>query len=262
MSRTFRTRRSTIAAAALVSVLALTATACGDEGKDDTGKGKDDPFAGKTDAQIVEAAIKATKGAQSVTVAGQGPMDPEPGQPKLRTDINLSIHADGRCTGSMGVKGQGSMEIVSTGTAAYIRPDETFLNTQIKDPSMPAGQAEQVVKMMKGKWLTGSKDGDFATFAEICDLEKIMKEDAGDKSVKPTDARRAGETTVNGQKALKFTGPDGTEAYVAAEGEPYLVKIVGKSDGEPYTLNYSNYGKAPLPKVPSPDDVLDTDQMG
>lgn len=275
MSRTTRPRRNAVAAAALVSVLALTATACGDEGKDDTGKGKEDkgstvttpekpkdPFAGKTDTQIMESALAATKAAKSLTIKGEGPMDAEPGKPTQRTNINLSIHNDGRCAGTLGVKGQGEVEIALVGSTTYMRPDDTFLQTQFKDPSMSAGEQEQVVKMMKGKWLTDSKDKDFAGFAEICDLKKFMDDGTGSAdNVKPTDARRAGETTVNGQKALKFTGKNGTEAYVAAEGEPYLLKLVGKDEGEPFTLDLTEFNKAPLPKVPTPAEVLDMGQM-
>ncbi|MEU3600237.1 hypothetical protein ABZ714_16195 [Streptomyces sp. NPDC006798] len=278
MSRTTRPRRNAVAAAALVSVLALTATACGDEGKDDTGKGKDDkgstvttpekpkdPFAGKTDAQIMESALAATKAAKSLTIKGEGPMDAEPGKPKQRADINLSIHNDGRCVGTMGVKGEGKVEIANVGSAAYIRPDDTFMRTQINDPSMSAGEQEQVIKMMSGKWLTGDKNSDFAGFAEICDLKKIMDEDgenSTEDNVKPADARRAGEATVNGQKALKLTGKNGTEAYVATEGEPVLLKLVGKDSGEQFTLHLSEYNKAPLPKIPNQADVLDMSQMG
>lgn len=119
-----------------------------------------------------------------------------------------------------------------------------------------------MIKMMKGRWVkTDVSDPEAKDSLELCDLGSLLSElEAND-----TAARRAGETTVNGRKALKLTESDGEAtytAYVATEGEPYLLKVEQVGGEEPGTMTFSEYNKPVAAKKPAAKDILDLDKLG
>lgn len=60
-----------------------------------------------------------------------------------------------------------------------------------------------------------------------------------------------GETTVDGRSALTITGPGGIKIYVAATGKPYILREDFDDDpGDRGTYKFSDFGDAPIPKVP------------
>lgn len=78
------------------------------------------------------------------------------------------------------------------------------------------------------------------------------------------DSAKAEATTVDGQKALKLAKPVGsddetTTVYVAAEGPPYLLKIVKTRGETPGTTTYSHYNRPVEAKAPPAKDVVVTD---
>ncbi|QDY77144.1 hypothetical protein [Streptomyces qinzhouensis] len=266
--------RRPIAVAALASALALTATGC--LGGDDKAKG---PFDGKSDQEIVKAATTATKAATSLTMTIEGTMAMDRTKKLSRMTARMALHNDGRCTGVLSVVGQGRVEIVVTGKDLYMRPDETFMRSQLKvpdetGPAMSAAEIEGVVRLTKGKWLKeDATSADSKEVADFCDLDNALK-DLGTEGT--AGIERVGETTVNKQKALKFTKPSAVKAkkgttvreelYVATEGEPYVLKITGtpekEADGGLMTAVLSDFNKAPLPKIPAPAEVMDPEKMG
>ncbi|MGV9313323.1 hypothetical protein ACWDR0_14165 [Streptomyces sp. NPDC003691] len=273
-----RSRRRPIAVAALASALALTATGCLG-GEDEKAKG---PFGGKSNKEVIESASTATKAAKSLTMTAEGSMALDRTKKQRQVTIRMAIHDGGRCSGSMSVAGQGKVDIVVSGKDAYMRPDETFLRTQLKQsdetgPALSAAEINGAVGIMKGKWLKeDAASPDIKEMAEFCHLDAVLK-DLGAEGT--AGVERAGETTVNGQKALKLTNPVevGTakgkakvkvteELYIATSGKPYVLKIVGSPEdaeaGELITATFSDFDKAPLPKIPAPAEIIDPDKLG
>ncbi|MFI1824886.1 hypothetical protein ACH41E_00310 [Streptomyces sp. NPDC020412] len=294
-----RPRRRQAAAVALLSALALTATACsedkaggakaaaeaaqaegagkGAKGAKDAGDqggstapaekssgGADDPFGGKSDDEVVAEALQVTTDVSSVTIGFDGMMD----DPDLKGRMTgeMSIHDTGQCVGAFAFEDKGKMDLAVIGKDVYLRPDDKMLRTQMVPPGTPKAEADPVLKLFRGKWMKGSStDPDMKDMAEFCDLDKMFKELRGDSSgtgSDPGSGHRGEETVVNGQKAVPFVDSKGYTGYIASEGKPYILKMTDPSeDAEMETVTLSNFGSAPLPTVPSPDKVLDLEKL-
>ncbi|MFI2348312.1 hypothetical protein ACH492_14940 [Streptomyces sp. NPDC019443] len=265
-------RRRRTAFAVLAAVVALGGAACGQLGPEPASKGakssasskgakenaKDkkaaEPFAGLSGPEIANRAARATKAATSLTLditmkSADGP-----------TKGFMAISTKGDCKGTLSVGSDGTVELIKTGNTAYMRFDEAFLREQSKGE--PAAEADAVIKTLKGRWMrTDVSDPEAKDSLELCDLDSVLSElEANDNA-----ARRAGETTVNGQKALKLTESDGEATYtlyVATEGEPYLLKVEQVGGEEPGTMTFSAYNKPVAAKKPAAKDILDLDKLG
>ncbi|MFI1397384.1 hypothetical protein [Streptomyces sp. NPDC020681] len=267
MSATISARRRT-AVAVLTAALALGGAACGpldDDAKPSkssksTAKAKggsasgSEPFAGQSGPDVVNKAVRATKTATSLTLdialkSADGP-----------TKGRLSINTKGECAGTLSLGATGTAELIKTGKTAYMRFDEAFLREQGKGE--PAEETEAVLKMLKGRWVeTDVSDPDSKESLELCDLNSLLAElEANDNA-----ARRAGEATVDGHKALKLTESDGDATYtlyVAAEGQPYLLKFEQVGGDEPGTFTFSKFNEPVGAKRPAAKDILDLDELG
>ncbi|MCX4823641.1 hypothetical protein OG883_27955 [Streptomyces sp. NBC_01142] len=244
-------RRRPAALAALCTAaaltLTLTLTACGQD-PEPTPTG---PFAGLSGPEIVNRAVKATKTARSVTLdidtrTDEGPMK-----------AFMATNTKGQCAGTLSIGATGTAELIKTDGTAYMRFDEAFLREESKGE--PAAEAAAVLKMLKGRWLeTGVTEADARESLELCDLSSLL----ADFETNDTEARRGGETTVNGKKALMLTESEGDEkytVYVATEGKPYLLKIEQKGGEEPGTMTFAEYNKPVPAKKPAAKDIVDLD---
>ncbi|MGW1276197.1 hypothetical protein ACWD4V_04455 [Streptomyces tsukubensis] len=259
-------RRRQIAVTALAAALALTATGC--LGGDDKAKG---PFDGKPDREIIDTAIAATKSARSLTLTAEGSIATTRTKKKEPLKLRIAVHQDGRCSGTMSVAGQGSVEFAGNGKDTYLRPDEQFLRFQLKQPDedgpgVSGPEADGVVKLMKGKWHKADPaEPDSKDFTEFCDVDSLLA-DFGSGTT--AGVKQAGEAAVDGRKTLKFTqgAKNEEELHVATEGKPYVLKLTGtpedEKDGELMTAVLSDFDKAPLPKIPAPAEIADPDKLG
>ncbi|RVU18604.1 hypothetical protein EOT10_31795 [Streptomyces antnestii] len=250
-------RRSTLAALCLTATAALSLTACGPGGPGE-GAGNDKPkapFADLSGPQIVNKAMKATRAASSLTVKGHAP-DGEGGQIAL----DVALDRKGECTGSMGMSGQGRVDLVRTGPTLYLKSDEAFLRAQSKGESK--ADTDAVVKMLAGRWMKSKADSpDSKEMTDFCDLDTML----ADFKSNDTVARKGKETTVDGTPAFTLTESDGKDdytIYVAAEGKPYVLKLVTKSAKNPSSLTFSGYDQPVHATAPADKDVVDLDKMG
>ncbi|MEU5973980.1 hypothetical protein [Streptomyces sp. NPDC047315] len=292
-----RPRRRQAAAVALLSALALTATACGGDkaggakaaaeaaqadgakadGADKAGAtssptekpssgGADDPFGGKSDDEVVAEAVRVTTDVSSVTIGFAGTMnDPDL---KGRMTGEMSIHNTGQCVGKFVLENQGRMDLAVIGKDVYLKPDEKMLRTQVVPPGTPKAEADAVLGVLRGKWMKGpSSDPDMKDMAEFCNLDEMFKELKADTSGSGSGSgsnamHRGEETVVDGKKAVPFKDATGDTGFIASEGKPYILKVTDPSkDAEMETLTLSNFGSAPLPTVPSPNKVIDMEQF-
>ncbi|MFI6288428.1 hypothetical protein ACIBCM_27400 [Streptomyces sp. NPDC051018] len=270
-------RGRTLAVAVLTAALALGATACQDSkgskesktsgesrspagaaksgGGESGGTGKDsttpaEAFPGKSGGEIATMAVKATKSATSLTLGMDGTSSDGP----MRARIAISSKGD--CAGDMSPGTSGRMDLIKIGDVAYMRFDEAFLRAE--STGEPKAETDAVIAMMKGKWVkAGLSEPDAKDMLELCDLDKLLGEVLGDES---TIARRAGETTVNGRKALKLIEKAGRTTYtiyVAVEGQPYILRLDEAGSAEPGTMTFSDYDKPVPAKKPPAGEILD-----
>ncbi|MGW3623523.1 hypothetical protein [Streptomyces sp. NPDC000880] len=264
-------RRRHTAFAVLAAVVALGGAACGSLGEDADSMGSNgsagskgakenaedkraaEPFAGLSGPEIANSAVRATKAATSLTLditmkTADGPMKGY-----------MAVSKQGDCAGTLSVGSSGTAELIKTGSTAYLRFDEAFLKEQGKGQS--AEETAALINMMKGRWVkTGAWDPEARDSLQLCELDKLLAGlEANDNA-----ARRAGEATVNGRRAV-ITESDGKEtytAYVAADGEPYLLKFEQLGGDEPGTMTFSEYNKPVPAKKPAANDILDLDKLG
>ncbi|MFK4066148.1 hypothetical protein [Streptomyces sp. NPDC029674] len=244
--------RRTAALTACLVAATVGLTACGSE-KDDKPK---EPFAGMSGTEIVDKAVKATKGAESLKLAGEVSDDEESGPMKM----NLALDTSGKCAGKLAVGDEGSFDLIVPGDkTVYVKYDEKFLRAQSK--GQPKDETDAVVDMLAGHWAkTKATGADAKDIAGMCDLDTLL-EDFGDVN---SGARRGATTTLDGTPAIKINAHDAKDKYtlyVATEGKPYLLKIIDRGVAEPEHLTFSDYDK-PVKTAPPAGKVLDIDKLG
>ena len=246
-------RRRAALAALLGTAVALGGTACGPF--DEEGSG---PFKGLTGPQIASKSIAATRTAESLTLdmatmSADGPVR-----------AYLAIDRQGRCAGTVTLGATGTAELIKTADSAYMRFDEAFLREQGKgEPAEKQAAALKTLKDGKGKWAeTDASDPRAKDSLELCDLNARLAafEKGLDLDLDFAGADAGEVTTVNGKQALMLTegrGARTTTLYVAAEGAPYLLKVVAKGGEEPGTYTFSSYDRPVPAREPAAKDVVD-----
>ncbi|MGW6269274.1 MULTISPECIES: hypothetical protein [unclassified Streptomyces] len=249
-------RHTTLAAAVCLAAAAtLGLTACGTEtaGSGKQGAAKETgPFPGLSGPDIVDKAVKATSGARSLSVKGSVP--DEGGT----ITLDMAFDTKGQCAGTMGMGGEGSLDLITTARTVYMKYDEEFLRAQGK--GQPKAETQAAVDMLAGRWVKTSATGaDAKDIAAFCDLDVLL---ADFKDV-DSDADRGKTTTVDGTPALTLTETDGADRYtlyVATKGKPYLLKVVNETAKTPETLTFGDFDE-PVDATPPTGDVMDIDKM-
>ncbi|MGW6532767.1 hypothetical protein [Streptomyces venezuelae] len=267
--------RRTAAVAAVLVAATVGLTACGSEsGKaSDAGKASDstktkqdkpkEPFAGMSGTEIVNKAVEATKDATSLRLAGDID-DDETGRMKM----DLALDTSGKCAGTMSMADEGSFDLIVPGNGTvYMKYDEKFLRSQSKGE--PEDQTAAAVEMLADRWSKTKASGpDAKDIAGMCDLDDLLKEFEGGIN---SNARRGATTELDGTPAIRIDAHDAEEKYtiyVAAEGKPYLLKIIDAEPekgeakkAEPEHITFSEYDK-PVKTTPPAGKVIDLDKLG
>ncbi|WP_228978679.1 hypothetical protein [Streptomyces sp. DH12] len=208
---------------------------------------------GLTAPEVLDRALSATKGAPSLRVevargrTGGG-----------ATRAFLSVGPGGRCAGTLTVGTAGTVELIRTGDDAYVRFDEAYLRAERAAGGQGSPhRTERVLTMLRGRWLrTDPADPAPGGGPDPCDLEALL----ADVEANAVSARRAGHATVDGRSALRLTVPARgatTTAYVAAEGEPYLLRTETRGGAAPGTVSLTASDDPAGADPPAPRDVVD-----
>ncbi|WP_338490977.1 hypothetical protein [Streptomyces sp. SJL17-4] len=231
------------ATALLCAPVILSATACG-------------PFLGDlTRPGILGRAITATEAAKSVTVHTDVLSMAVPMKGYVSRDNR------GNCTAKMSYGPAGTAEVIKIDDKdVYLRRDESLLRMQERHRSPE--DLEALIDDLRGRWTKPSVDGpDAPDELALCGgkrtstwLENGWEDDSAKGEV----------TTVEGRKALKLAKPVGsdgetTTVYIAAEGPPYLLKIVTTGGEVSGTTTFSHYDRPVEAKAPPVEDVVVTD---
>ncbi|WP_441247261.1 hypothetical protein [Kitasatospora sp. McL0602] len=195
--------------------------------------------------EIVSKSAQALKDAGAAKVTGQVT---DGGQ---QTTLDLRMDTAANCSGTMGLAGQGSFQLVKQGTQLWIKPDQAFWQSH-------GGPA--TAQLVGDKYLrTTSDNPDFADVASLCDLKQIADQVVSG----PSQVSIGSQTTVDGQQALAVNGTDNDEKgtlYVALRGRPYPLRLE-KTGNSPGKLDFKDFGTPVPTTTPSPDQSVDLDQL-
>lgn len=222
--------------AVLLLGLTFTAVTLAGCGSSSTGNG----VASKAPAEIVAAAKAAADGASSVYISGTIVSKGAP----ISLDMELLAGRGGR--GRIAQSGI-SFELIQVGETIYIDGSPAFYRHI-------GGSA--AAQLFQGKWLKApAATGEFAPLAALTDQNRLM-----DSALATQGAlRRAGVTTVNGQKAIAIDDvSEGGTLYVAATGKPYPIEVV-KDGGKGGTVVFDRWNE-PVTLV-APADAIDVTKL-
>ncbi|MFE3114575.1 hypothetical protein [Streptomyces niveus] len=238
-----------------------------------------DPFAGLTAARIAGEAVTATKGAPSLRLTAEGTDDGR------RVKVDFSLDRSGTCTGGLR-RDDSEAEFAVVKGVTYVKGDDEFWRSissgandvnaandenAENDESGPIEQsgrtdqnadtavADELVQLLKGKWLKIPAGAGVSARAlgGACDLDAMLD---GVHVADAKGATRGAAAEVEGRKAATLVKreTDGTRTtYVAAEGEPYLLKAVSEGGQAPGTVLLTDFGVPVKVAVPPAAETLD-----
>lgn len=199
-------------------------------------------------SEIVRRATRAMTAVHSLTADAKGSADGKP----LAFDV--AIDTRNECTGHIS-QGRATAKLISTGTHVYLAGDDTFLRQMGGAP---------MVRLLHGKWMkTAATSSGGKDLAGICDLRNLL---SGFQE-KPHKPRKGAPATVDGKPAIPVTDKDPKDgststAYIAADGTPYVLKVVTVGGTGPGTVVFSGFD-APVHVGTLPADrIVDVDTLG
>ncbi|MEU2658293.1 hypothetical protein ABZ615_23585 [Streptomyces sp. NPDC007325] len=228
------------ASAPVCLAVTLPATAC-------------DPLLGdKTRPELLGRAIEATESAESVTLH----IDVL----SLMVPMKGSVSLDGRgnCVAVMSYGAAGVAELIRIeGREVYLRRDEALLRAQERHRI-----TRDLLDDLAGRWTRPPADGpDAPGELALCDGRRTP---LGLENGWEGDSAESEVTTVGGRRAHKLAKPvDGeggtTTVSIAADGPPYLLKVVTTGGDEAGTTAFSHYGGPVGAKAPPAGSLAVTD---
>ncbi|KQX58754.1 MULTISPECIES: hypothetical protein [unclassified Streptomyces] len=251
-----RANRKLWATATICVALVAGVTGC----SQDKDKAAADPFAGLTADAIAEKAVATTKTATSLRMNGTGKTD---GQ-DMTTDFTLD--SKGSCKGSMssGAGGEGKAEILRTGGFTYMKGDDAFWRSSSGEEGASADEAGAMSALLKGRWMKMPSEGDDNDLGSLCDLKTMIKEMDEENKGDRTGLTRGEDADVDGTAAVTLTKKKGAETttfYVAKEGKPYVLRVVGAGGKEPGTVTFSEFDKPLTVAAPPADQIVDMAEL-
>lgn len=230
-----------------------------------TGAASVDAFAGLTAARIAHEAVTATKGAPSLRLTAEGTDDGR------RLKVDFSLDRSGACAGGLR-RDDSEAEFAVVKGVTYVKGDDEFWRSISSDANDANGQngqnadtglADELVELLRGKWLKipAGAGASARALGGACDLDAMLD------GVKLADTKGAA-AEVEGRKAATLVKreTDGTRTiYVAAEGEPYLLKAVSEGGQDPGTVLFTDFGvpvKAAAPPAAETVDLRDLRRSG
>jgi len=133
--------------------------------------------------------------------------------------------------------GQGSFQVISDGTHVYLSATEPFWTSQ----GVPAATAQTLAD----KWVTGFPAAESKSLTKSLDAKQLLG------PLYTGGVTSSGTTTVAGQKAYTLKASDGSTAYIAATGPPYLLEVQSPNNGAQGKVVFSEFGTAATPTLPT-----------
>jgi hypothetical protein len=191
-------------------------------------------------AEIIERALDATRGADSLRIRGEGTSG-------VQLRLDLAMNAQGDCTGTIGLGG-GTANVIRADDVSYLQADEDYWKAADVDSDTATQYADQ--------WLKLSAEIEEAEgLAELCNWDSLLGYVPSGSGMTKGKVHR-----INGMSAVPVTKKDGAvtvKVEVATEGEPYILQLTETGSDEPGDLAFKDYNKPVNVKVPDAEDVID-----
>jgi len=187
--------------------------------------------------QLLRSAIAATKAASSARVVG------DVVQKNQTTSLDLSAATNDHGQGSVTVNGQ-QIKLIRLGPTVYMSASNKFWSQSVSPTA---------AQLFAGKWIAGPvTNKDFASLGKFLDYPTLMNQLLGGAA---SSVVYAGTTTYQGRKVTvlknKPSGGSGTgTVYVAASGQPYILRISQTGGSSNGTITFSAYNVQPNPSAP------------
>ncbi len=173
-----------------------------------------------TAAQIVAKAAAATDAAGSYRVKGEVSHD---GQ-----RVNADVRIKGKDIAGTVVVTQGTVKVLRVGTDVYLQADPAVWRI------FGGPMAETLGTLFSQKWVkTSTANKEWSEFAEIGDVTQMVKT-YGTSTITKGELK-----TVNGVNVVELKEASGPSIFVAATGEPYIVRVEMKGEGH---LDVTEFG--------------------
>jgi hypothetical protein len=155
------------------------------------------------------------------------------------TSLNLTMSPGGG-GGSVQLPGV-TMEIVVAAHTVYVKADEkSWLKLTGSQPT---------AELVADRWIKApASNADFSSFADLTNSKTFI---AQVLSGQAKFSLLAAPARWGGYKAQVLTDPGGDRLYVAEGSTPYLLHIQGQGGGSSGYITFSDFGKAPMPSVPT-----------
>ncbi|WP_405010759.1 hypothetical protein [Kitasatospora sp. NBC_01539] len=175
------------------------------------------------------------------------------------TTVDLAADKQGNCAGTIGHPGQGTAEVLSTGTTTWLKPDEAFWKNIGKSLGGSEKQIAVVTQLFGGRYLTGEgSDQSLTEAAFMCGMVKAI---TGDDGTDEVTSEKGTAGTTGGVKTFSIVVADAegtkTTLHIATEGKPYLVAMEQKEGDSPAELTFSDFDKPVTVQQPPADQVID-----
>lgn len=187
----------------------------------------------KTAAQIFADTRSAMSNAKSFHVLGHIDFS------GTAESLNLSLSRTGG-GGTLEVSGATMQIVVGKGTV-YIKADaKSWLKLT---------KSQSVAQLVADRWIRAPEtNSDFASFAELTVTNRFV---AALLSGAGKLTKVAGTSTVDGRAAVVLADSQGNKVYIAATGTPYLLRLQGGGGSSSGRLDFSDFGTAPMPSLPT-----------
>jgi hypothetical protein len=191
---------------------------------------------GKSAAQVVSTAVKASGAASSFSVVGSVT------QTGSTVGLNLSVSSSGMSEGTITING-GTAHVVELGSVAYFKADSAFWMEN-------GGKAD--AQLLADKWVYGPlSSSTFSSFKGFLSPHAVI---GSFFSGNGGPFKKGRTTSIGGQAVIAITGQakskNGT-LYVATTGKPYVVKLEAKGSSGSGQVTFSHYNRPVRPSKPA-----------
>ncbi|MDF9815503.1 hypothetical protein [Streptomyces sp. SPB162] len=256
-------QRNVVAASLVCAALVGGLTGCGGDTSDDAviGSQVKPTVSASTKAptgldaltakQVSDKAEAALTSVTAVKVDFAAVVDGKPVQ------LKASMSKAGECAGAMS-QGKETMQFIGTHHTSYMKANDAFWRDTGETDDAAA------LRMLHGKWVKvpgdAAKDEDLAAFCDLDSfLENLTSEDDAEESYS-----KGAPTTVAGQpvvtvieKKVRKGKSEKVTIYVAAQGEPYPLKLVMEDGESPGHVTFAEFDKPVRAVAPPASQTLD-----
>ncbi|MCX4564596.1 hypothetical protein AB0H69_48360 [Streptomyces phaeochromogenes] len=160
----------------------------------------------------------------------------------------MRMDQTGNCSGEIS-SSDGRIGIIKSGERLFMRFDDAYWESQGDD----GGAARALVKE---RWIEASaSDSDFEGLTEACDLDNLLPsvtdDSFGDVTGSPSSFDGVASTLITDNES-----GERTDIYVAADGEPRILKVQTIGGTDPSTITFFDFDEPISVRVPSSSETV------